>query len=139
MTTNNPNQVKYTLKKTERLKSRATIQEIFNQNRVLKLYPYKLFYSYTDNHPNFAMQVGISVPKRNFRLAVHRNQIKRRFREAYRLNKQLLMPKIERNDLHLSMMFVYIGTTIEPMTEMQHKLKLLLIRLEQQINKEQKV
>lgn len=32
-------------------------------------------------------QVGVSVSKRNFKLAVHRNRIKRLMREAYRLNK----------------------------------------------------
>jgi len=72
-------------------------------------------------------------------LAVQRNKIKRRFREAYRLNKDLLQQKLKRKDIKLSMMFVYVGAEMESFNEMQHKLKLLLIRLEQQINKEQKV
>ena len=34
-----------------------------------------------------ANEILISVPKRNFKKAVFRNRLKRRIREAYRLNK----------------------------------------------------
>lgn len=49
----------------------------------------------------------VSVPKRNFKRAVRRNLLKRRLREAYRLQKELLGPG---NDL----MLVYTAREVLP-------------------------
>ncbi len=40
-------------------------------------------------------RILISVPKRNFKRAVKRNLLKRRIRESYRLNKQLLTGPVD--------------------------------------------
>ena len=49
----------------------------------------------TDHTSNFPAQVGFSVPKRNFKLAVDRNRIKRLMRETYRLQKQIVYDNLE--------------------------------------------
>ena len=43
--------------------------------------------SHTDGS---GLKVGFSVPKKNFKRAVHRNLLKRRMKEAFRLNKDLI-------------------------------------------------
>jgi ribonuclease P protein component len=86
----------FSFPKSERLHKRTYIQELFRKGSSFYLYPFKvLFREATD--PVHSHQVLISVSKRNFKRAADRNLIKRRIREAYRLNKSLLQesPKFQ--------------------------------------------
>ena len=78
--------VRYTYGKQEKLKSRKIIGEIFSDGESFYNYPFRVFYKEVDENIN-PIQVGVSVSKRNFKLAVDRNRIKRLMREAYRLEK----------------------------------------------------
>jgi len=55
-------------------------------------------------------RILVSVPKRNFKRAVRRNLLKRRIRESYRLQKQLLPQPVD-------IMFVYLPREILPFTD----------------------
>lgn len=68
----------------ERLKSKQRIAEIFSQGSSRKFYPFVLWYLPARASHS---RVAISVPKRRIATAVKRNLIKRRAREAYRLQK----------------------------------------------------
>ena len=52
-------------------------------------------------------RILVSVPKRNFKRAVKRNLLKRRIRESYRLQKELLPAGID-------IMFVYLPREVLP-------------------------
>lgn len=81
---------KLTFRKEERLKKEKDIQELFNRGSSFYLYPFKIILL-PDSQENFiGNRVLISVSKRNFKRAVDRNKIKRRVREAYRLQKEVL-------------------------------------------------
>lgn len=76
-----------TFRKSERLYQKKKIKELFTGGSSFYLYPFKVIFLKDEDLAN--NQVLISVPKRNFKKAVHRNLLKRRIREAYRLNKAL--------------------------------------------------
>ena len=52
-------------------------------------------------------RILVSVPKRNFKRAVRRNLLKRRIRESYRLQKQLLPAGVD-------ILFVYVSREVLP-------------------------
>eukprot|EP01132_Coremiostelium_polycephalum_P000227 gene227-303_t len=80
----------YTLKAYERLKSKKLAQQLFEHGKAINLHPIRLVYLSGEPTSLFCHQVLFIVPKRNVKRAVDRNAIKRRMREAYRLNKRLL-------------------------------------------------
>jgi len=83
--------LKQTFKKGERLRSRRTIDRLFKRGsteiHTFYLFPFRVLYLTAPLPPSSLPEVLFSVSKRNFKKAVDRNHIRRRCREAYRLNK----------------------------------------------------
>lgn len=84
----------HSLKKTERLKSRSTIQKLFSEGASLFAFPLKVIYTNIEGHDNHFL-VGVTVPKRNHKKAHTRNLLKRRIREAYRKNKPVCPEQVD--------------------------------------------
>ena len=82
------NEVRNTLKKKERLSSKAGLASLFANGRYGNADGLRYCFNAGNSLPY--NRIVVSVPKKCFRRAVKRNLLKRRIREAYRLNKQLL-------------------------------------------------
>ena len=80
-----------------------------------------------DSRPSLP-QVLVSVSKRHFKHAVDRNRVKRQLREAYRLNKQVLVGRVPEGQT-LSLAFVWISDTCLPTADVFSRMKNLLGRI----------
>ena len=115
MKTNSEIKKGFSFKKSERLCSHENIKELFKSSSSLFSYPFKVVYIFQDvksETSNF--QILISVPKRNFKKAVDRNLIKRRSREAFRLQAYKLRELLAQNpNKNLVIGLIYTSKNIE--------------------------
>ena len=115
--------MKFTYSKQEKLKKRKLIKELFEKGKAQTLFPLRMIFLKKEHLGNFSVQVGVSVSKRNFKLAVKRNRIKRLMREAYRLNKNILYNNLE--DKYI-IMFIYLSNKEESFQYIEKKMKELI-------------
>ena len=80
-----------TFKKEERLCSKKSLDLLFKNGSSFLVYPFRITYLFVDELHQHPAQVVINVAKKRYKRAVDRNLIKRRTREAYRLQKELLL------------------------------------------------
>lgn len=99
--------IRYTLKAEDRLKSRKQISVLFAHGKQFTLFPFKIIWHFTPDR--VGLQCGFAVSSRNFKKAVDRNYIKRRMREAYRLQKPELVAACLEKKQGLHLFFMYIG------------------------------
>ena len=90
--------------KSVKLKSRKTIELLFEKGKTVTSFPVKVYFITIKNDET--TQAAFSVPKRNFKKAVDRNRIKRKLREAYRLQKHLLNTD---NGSKFVLLFLYLS------------------------------
>ena len=81
----------YRLHKEERLNSRILIEKLFTGgSKSLPAFPLRVVYMIVEGEHLPPVSLLISVPKKRFKRAVKRNLLKRRIRESYRLQKDVL-------------------------------------------------
>ena len=117
----------FSLPRKDIIRSRNDIQALLDEGRSLFKYPVKVVYRAAEDLEGARMMV--SVPKRNFKRAVKRNLLKRRIREAFRLNRSLLLenPRVD-------IMFVYSGKEILDYAAIESSIKILLARIGEQLS-----
>ena len=71
-------------------------------------------------------QAMFVVPKRNFKRSPDRNKLKRRMREAYRLNKALFYNELEQGGKKMMLAFIYTAKKQEEYAVIEASLKKLL-------------
>jgi ribonuclease P protein component len=117
------------LKKTEILRNKFQINTLFSEGKGFNIYPIRVFWIENKDNSCVDAMVVFSVPKRIFKRAVDRNKLKRRMREAYRLNKTILIPELQMKNKKVCFMLSYIGKEIMDYTEIESKVSRALKRI----------
>ena len=102
----------FKLTKKERLCNPTLIGRMFEQGESFYIFPLKVVFLETPLATNSPVQISFSASKKNFKRAVHRNLLKRRMREAYRLNKPVFYSSLP-GGRQLAIMIVYAGKEIK--------------------------
>ena len=123
----------FSLKKNERLRSKNDIDKLFTSGESFVIYPFRIVYKFSDSNSSFKASILISIPKKRFKRAVKRNLLRRRTREAYRLNKDTLLDNLPNNQT-LNIAFLYISNELYDYSVIEKKMKESLVRLNKEIN-----
>jgi ribonuclease P protein component len=115
------------LGKSERLKSRKQIDQVFKTGKKITLYPFRLLYKIEPGTGK--LKAGFTVSSKSFPRAVDRNRIKRLCREGYRLQKKDLEAVVRKNDYTFQMFFIYTGNEMVGYKEISDPLKKLLDKM----------
>jgi len=115
--------------KKEKLKSKKAIDVLFSKGKSINAFPVRVIYSSKSEKEGIFINMGVTVSKKNIKLAVNRNLIKRRIREAYRLNNNDLKTHLKNTNSELNIMFIYTSKQILTYKEIEPKIKVLLTRL----------
>lgn len=128
---------KFTLKKDERLKSKKLIDQLFAEGQSLFAHPFKLVYNKEklgeDIEQGGGLLFGVVVPKKKIKSAPLRNLVKRRAREAYRLQKHPLQEKLTTANVKVSLMFIYIAQEAAEYSVITKGITKLLDKLENEL------
>ena len=127
----------YTFTKEERLCNKKLIDELFHNGSSFLCYPFKASWLIVDDAIQAVpVQLVISVSKRRYKHAVDRNLVKRRLREAYRLNKQQhLYELLSASNKKIIISIGYIGKQIEAYELFNKKMLKLLKQLSEELAK----
>jgi ribonuclease P protein component len=126
----------YTFKKEERLCNKKLIERLYHNGSSFLCYPFKVSWLIVEQPLPYRYQVLFSVAKKRYKKAVDRNLVKRRIREAYRLNKQQhLYDKLDNTEKNFVLSIGYVGKEIHEYNFIEKKILKALLQLCEQVNK----
>ena len=117
----------YTLSKEERICSKKLIDKLFGGGKSSSVASFPLRAVYmtaerADGEPQ--AQRLVSVPKRHF------NRVKRQVREAYRLNKQMLIDSLkDRQETKVAVAFIWLDNSLHTTEKVGRSVVSLLRRI----------
>jgi ribonuclease P protein component len=130
----------FTLGKTERLKSRKLIDQLFKEGKTFNVFPFRIHFlmggssTSTAANPNSKtpmghLKMGAGAAIRNFVKATDRNRIKRITKESWRLQKNNLQQKLAKNKISLNVFLIYTAKDLPDYETVYNKVRIILDKL----------
>lgn len=126
--------MRYFFRKNQRLHKDVDIAPLFAEGGHTFCYPLKVLYRVVPlNEGDTAhSRVVIVVAKRHLKKAHARNLVRRRLREAYRLNAQRIVPK---DGFQVHIAFVYVARDICSYTELEKSVVVAFSTIDKKISR----
>lgn len=109
-----------TLTKPERLHSYGAIRRLFKEGQSGFVYPFRYMF-YIEDAAQTEAAILFSTPKKFHKRANKRNTIRRRMREVYRLNKEILTSRLGNRRIELAL--IYSSKTLHDYKFIENALK----------------
>lgn len=111
------------ISKSSIISKKEEIKKLFEKKKSVKKYPFLIYYLENDKNQH---RFVASVPKRNFKKAVDRNQIKRKIKEIWRHNRTLIQKEKEKT---FDLFIIYTGKEEMDYSKLEAKFIILLKEL----------
>lgn len=112
----------FSFRKEEKITSRKIISSLFMEGKVIQVHPLRILY-HLSPPGKYPAAVVVSVPRRLFKKAVDRNLLKRRIREAYRINKPFFYSGLRKLDQQVNLVILYQHHEISDYYSIQNALQ----------------
>jgi ribonuclease P protein component len=115
--------------KKQKLCGEKVIERLFANGKSISEKPFRAIWNFEKNNDQVCVKSLIVVSKKRLKLAVDRNVVKRRIKEAYRLQKKQLECFLEGTNQQLNLAIIYQQEEILDYKTLEEKINLLLSRL----------
>ena len=116
--------------KGERLSSLTALRRLFNEGKSGFIFPFR-YTVFAESSDSPSVEVLFSVPKRNHKRANKRNLLRRRTKEAYRLNKQMLHQEAATKGVALDIALVYSTKEELPFKTIENGVRKVLAEIQE--------
>ena len=112
-----------TLPRAERLRTLGAIRRLFESGESGFVYPFRYVW-FAEADDRMSAEVLFSVPKKFHKRANRRNLLRRRAKEAYRLNKEIF--DREGNPVALDLALIYSSKELTPYRVIEHAVQKIM-------------
>ena len=113
----------FSFSKSERISEKKIIDNLFSSGKKFSVYPFDVRFLNQDENSDSISKVLITVSSSKIKSAVKRNLLKRRIKESYRINKNIISNKL------LMIAFVYVSEEIFTFSVIDKAIKKVLKKL----------